>query len=90
MTRPTISGIFNRRRLLWLLGVAILVNEIFFVPPASFRLAVLLIGALLAGVPGIELARALWAGGNTPPESPLPPPTSSPPPSLPDTHSGGR
>lgn len=84
------AAIFNRRRLAWLLGVAILVNEIFFVPPASFRLAVLLVGALLAGVPGLDLARALWSGGVPPPESPPPSSTSVPPPSRSDTPSGGR
>jgi hypothetical protein len=58
--------------------LGLVINEAFIVPPTSFRLAVLLVGGLMAGIPGIEIARALWAGGPPPPPSPLPLPPSPP------------
>ena len=78
---PVRSVIFTKSTLYTLIGLGIIVHEVFFVPPAAFRLVAFIGGLLLAGVPGVEVARALWPGGapQVEPSSPLP--TSPPPPS---------
>ena len=76
----------------WGLGVWMIFNEIKYVAPADLRVEVLILGAVLSGVPG---AGVVWAarhggGGTTgspssspPSQSAASPGTSVPPPSTP-------
>lgn len=56
----------------WLLGVALIVHEVLFVPPADLRIEVLILGAVLSGVPGAGAVWAARSGTSGPPSEPPP------------------